>query len=103
MCIVYVRRFVFLARLGLMLTRVEMIDKLGSFLEGHGFEFKCPEVRISGVSNIQWVKAVLVGKVVNGGVHESSCPWFCGKITWPIPDSAKISSFTDSLGFLGIF
>ena len=33
-----------------MLTRVEMIDKLGSFLEGHGFEFKCPEVHISGMS-----------------------------------------------------
>ena len=30
-----------MARLGLMVTRVEMIDKVESFLEGRGFEFKC--------------------------------------------------------------
>ena len=54
---------------------------------------------------VEWVntwrvKVVLVGTVVNGGVHESSCPWLCGKITWPIPDSAKITSFTDPSEFL---
>lgn len=71
MCIFYVR-FVFLDRLDLMLTRVEMIDEVESFLEGQDFEFKYLEVKMSGVSNIWRVKAVLVGTVVNGGVHESS-------------------------------
>lgn len=40
----------FLDRLDLMLTRVEMIDEVESFLEGQGFEFKCLEVKMSGVS-----------------------------------------------------
>ena len=102
MCIFCVK-FVLLARLGLMLTRVAVIDEVESFLEGQCFELKCLEVNMSGVSNYMAGEAVVVGMVVNGGVHESSCPWLCGKITWPIPDSAKISSFTDPSEFLRIF
>ena len=72
-----------MARLGLMVTRVEMIDKVESFLEGRGFEFKCLGVQVSGVREyIGLVEAVLVVTVADGGVHELSCPWLHGKTTW---------------------
>lgn len=59
-----------MARLGLMVTRVEMIVKVESFPEGWGFEFKCLGVQVGGVREcIGRIEAVLVGTVSNGGVH----------------------------------
>ena len=68
MCIFFVR-FVFLDRLDLMLTRVEMIDEVESFLEGQGFEFKCLEVKMSRVSKYMAGEGSAGG---NGGKRRSA-------------------------------
>jgi len=52
-----------------MLTRVEMIDEVESFLEGQGFEFKCLEVKMSGVSKYMAGEGSVGG---NGGKRRSA-------------------------------